>query len=89
MTEELIIELMQLMMRTCTVLCAPVIITVVVVGTVVNIIQTVTQLKDQALLFVPKCIACGIVFIITIPWYIQEMEHFWGTIMSLIERATL
>ena len=89
MSEELIIELMQMMMRTCTILCAPVIITVVVVGTLVNIIQTVTQLKDQAILFVPKVIACGIVFILTIPWYIQEMHYFFTTILSLMERATL
>ena len=88
MSEELIIEVLQLFIRTSALLCAPLIITAIVVGVLINVIQTVTQIKDQTLAFVPKVAAMSIVFVITMPWCIQIMQGFCDTIFAPLERAT-
>lgn len=88
MSEELIIEVLTLFIRTSALLSAPLIITAIVVGILVNVIQTVTQIKDQTLSFVPKVAAMAVVFVITVPWSIQIMQSFCDTIFALLERAT-
>jgi len=88
MSEELIIEVLTLFIRTSALLSAPLIITAIVVGILVNVIQTVTQIKDQTLSFVPKVAAMAVVFVITVPWSIQIMQGFCDTIFALLERAT-
>ncbi len=70
-------------------LCAPLIISIVVIGLLSNIVQSVTQMKDMALTFVPKIVAVGVIFVFALPWYIQVLQHFTQTIFLLIERATM
>ncbi|NQZ69265.1 MAG: flagellar biosynthetic protein FliQ [Lentisphaeria bacterium] len=84
MTEESIIEILQLTMYTIGMMSAPAIIVIVVVGIVSNVIQTVTQVRDQALAFVPKVIGVGIVLVIAVPWYLQLMESYTMTIFAMI-----
>ena len=63
---------------------APMILTVMIVGIVSNVIQTVTQIRDQALAFVPKVIAAGIVMTVCIPWYFAVLEKFVNVIFALV-----
>lgn len=87
MSEELLIEIMMLTFKTIALMAMPMICTVVVVGILSQVIQTVTQLKDMALSFVPKAITAGVVFIICVPWYFQISQHFTETIFNLISTA--
>lgn len=89
MSEELIIELLQLFIRTSALLSAPMIITAIVVGIMSNIVQTVTQIKDQTLSFAPKVAIMAVVFVLTVPWYIQILQSFCDTVFALMERAAL
>ncbi len=89
MTEAQIIEIMQLTIKTVTLMGVPIIATVLIVGVVAQILQTVTQLKDQSLSFVPKIFAAGIVFTLSIPWYIQLAVNYTERIYALIEQARL
>lgn len=88
MSEELIIEIMQLSLKTMALLSAPIIVTIMVIGVVSQILQSVTQLKDQALAFVPKVFITGLVFTLAIPWYIQITQQYTEIIFQLISRAT-
>jgi len=89
MSEGLLIELMYLSIETAALMCAPLIVTILVVGIISQVLQTVTQLKDQALSFVPKVFITGIVFAFTIPWYIELMQKYTEIIFSIIEKAAL
>ena len=89
MSEGLIIELMQLTMQSVALLSAPMIITVMIVGIVSQILQTVTQLKDQSLSFVPKVVVAGIVLVVSIPWYINHLKHYVDIIFSYMSRGTM
>jgi len=88
MSEELIIEIMQLTLITVMKMSAPIIVTILIVGVVSQVIQSVTQLKDQSLAFVPKVFITGVVFTLAIPWYIQNAQQYTDTIYQLISRAT-
>jgi flagellar biosynthesis protein FliQ len=89
MSEGFIIELMQLTMQSIAFLSAPVIITVLVVGILSQVAQTVTQMKDMSLTFVPKVCAAGIVMTLAVPWYIQVSQKYVEIIFSYIGRASM
>lgn len=55
---------------------APILITAVVVGVLIGLFQSVTQLQEQTLSFVPKFIAVGAVIIIAGPWMLQQMTAY-------------
>ena len=89
MNEGLLIDVLHLTVETAALLTAPLIITVMVVGILSQVTQTVTQLKDQALSFVPKVFISGIVFILIMPWYIQIIQKYVEVIFGLLGRSDL
>lgn len=89
MNEGILIDILHLTVETTALITAPLIITVMVVGIVSQVIQTVTQLKDQALSFVPKVFISGIVFVLIIPWYIQILQKYVEVIFGLMGRSDL
>ena len=52
-------------------LSAPILVVAVAVGLVISIFQSVTQIQEQTLTFVPKIIACVLVLILTLPWMLK------------------
>jgi flagellar biosynthetic protein FliQ len=86
-SEELVIELLALTLQTTGLLVAPVLTSVVVVGIVVNILQTITQIRDPALAFIPKLVVAGLVLVITAAWSLQIMSSFCRNMMQLAGRG--
>ncbi len=84
MTEEMIMELAHATAMTVALLSAPPLIAVVVVGILVNVLQTVTQIRDPALAFVPKVIAVAIVLVLSAPWQLQIARQFTELCFALM-----
>lgn len=57
-------------------LAAPVLITALVVGFAISLLQSITQIQEVTLSFVPKAIAVAIALIISGNWMIAEMVSF-------------
>lgn len=55
---------------------APVLITSLVVGTIVSLIQAVTQVHEQTLTFLPKLLAVSIVLAVGGGWMIEQTIAF-------------
>ncbi len=55
---------------------APILFTSIFVGVLVGLLQSVTQIQEPTLSFVPKFAAIGLVIIISGPWMLQEMLSF-------------
>lgn len=55
---------------------APLLLTVLIVGLIVSILQAATQVQDQTLSFVPKLLAVAIAAAITGPWLISRLIEF-------------
>ncbi|MBL0871307.1 MAG: flagellar biosynthetic protein FliQ [Phycisphaerales bacterium] len=55
---------------------APILIAGVVVGLVISIIQSVTSIQDQSLVFVPKMAVMLVAAIVLIPWIVGRLVAF-------------
>ena len=76
MADGYIIQLTTMMLWTCAKLAAPILITALLVGFAVSLIQALTQLQDQTISFVPKIIAVSVALIISGNWMIQSLVSF-------------
>ena len=59
-------------------------ITALVVGLAVSLVQSVTQLQEVTLSFVPKAVAVAIALAVTGHWMIAEMVTFTKGLFALI-----
>ncbi len=57
-------------------LSAPVLVTALVVGLAVSLVQSITQLQEATLSFVPKAVAVAIALVVCGHWMITEMVSF-------------
>jgi flagellar biosynthetic protein FliQ len=57
-------------------LSAPILLTALVVGFAVSLLQSITQIQEVTLSFVPKVIAIGFALVISGHWMIAEMISF-------------
>ncbi|MFO1227683.1 flagellar biosynthesis protein FliQ [Roseateles sp.] len=55
---------------------APVLLTVLVVGVVVSVIQAATQINEATLSFVPKVVAAILVLALAGPWMMTELVDY-------------
>ncbi len=58
------------------ILSAPVLITAMVVGLIISLLQAVTQIQEQTLSFVPKMVATFIVIALTAGWVASSLYTF-------------
>ena len=57
-------------------LAAPILVTALVVGFTISLVQSVTQIQEVTLSFVPKAIAVALALVIAGHWMISEMVTF-------------
>ncbi len=72
-------------LETALLLSAPVLITCIVVGLVVTLLQAVTSIRDMTLTIVPKLLAVGAVMLICGSWMLQVLLSFTSEIFSHIQ----
>ncbi|MBB2945019.1 flagellar biosynthetic protein FliQ [Actinoplanes lutulentus] len=76
MTDTMVVELALQAMTISAKLAAPVLLTALGVGFVISLFQSVTQIQEATLSFVPKAIAIGLVLLLTGNWMLREMMTF-------------
>jgi flagellar biosynthetic protein FliQ len=55
---------------------APILVSALVVGLVVTLLQAITQLQEQTLTFLPKLLTMAVVFVLVLPWMLRELTEF-------------
>lgn len=65
-------------------LSAPLLITALVVGFVISVFQSMTQIQESTLSFVPKLVAMGVALVFTGNWMLHEMITFTTTLYRQI-----
>lgn len=53
---------------TCLTLAAPMLIVGILVAVVVGILQSITQVQDQTVSFIPKVVLVAVTFLMFLPW---------------------
>jgi flagellar biosynthetic protein FliQ len=57
-------------------LAAPVLVTALVVGFAISVFQSITQIQETSLSFVPKVVAVSIALVICGQWMISDIVSF-------------
>ncbi len=88
MEQEIIIKMMQNTFMLILELSAPVLLISVIVGLLISVFQTITQIQESTLTFVPKIIAGIVTLIILMPWmmnlFISSVHELFDTIPNLL-----
>ena len=71
MDQTLFLTIFQKTIILTMVMAAPILLSAIVVGLTISIIQSVTQIQEQTLTFVPKIFAALLVLIVAAPWMID------------------
>jgi len=55
---------------------APLLLTALVIGLVVSLVQALTQIQEMTLAFVPKVVGMAAIFLLTVPFMIATLSTF-------------
>lgn len=65
-------------------LAAPILLTALVVGFAVSLLQSITQIQEITLSFVPKAVAVAVALLVAGHWMISEMITFTELLFARI-----
>lgn len=70
MSEELLLDIISQMFYTTALLVAPILLVALGIGIAVSIIQAVTSIQEQTMVFIPKIFGVMLTLFIALPWMI-------------------
>jgi len=72
-------------LETALFLAGPILLTCMVVGVVVTLLQAVTSIRDMTLTVIPKLLAVGLVILICGSWMLGVILRFTNEIFSHVQ----
>jgi flagellar biosynthetic protein FliQ len=66
-------------------LAAPLLLTTMIVGLVISLLQTVTSIKDMTMTLIPKLVAMGVAGLVFGNWMMQTLVSFTLEIFNQIQ----
>ena len=84
MDTQFIVELARNSIYTTLLVSSPMLILALIVGLSISILQSITQIQEMTLTFIPKIIAVAIALIIFLPWMITTVVSFASQLLSII-----
>jgi flagellar biosynthesis protein FliQ len=68
-----VLEVLRDSIYVLVIISAPIMITALVVGLIIAIVQALTQIQEATLTFVPKVLAMLLVLVLTMPFMIEQL----------------
>lgn len=84
MTSQQVIDIGTRALLVSAKLAGPFLIVVLAVGVVIGLLQSVTQLQEQTLTFVPKLIGSAIVIAVSGNWMLASLVEFSRELMNSV-----
>jgi flagellar biosynthetic protein FliQ len=76
MIDDSAVDLVQNAIMVALKVSAPILVAGVVIGLIISIFQSVTQIQEQTLSLVPKIFVMCLVAVILMPWIIMKLAEF-------------
>lgn len=76
MDADLALYLLAETFKTAALVTAPILLTTLVVGLVVSVVQVVTQIQEMTLTFVPKLVAAMLTFMVFGHWMLTVLTDY-------------
>ncbi|ACM06538.1 MULTISPECIES: flagellar biosynthesis protein FliQ [Thermomicrobium] len=73
MNEALLLELARAAITTTLLVSAPILLTILVVGLLVSVLQAVTQVNEQTLVFIPKIVITFLILLFAGSWMGRQL----------------
>ena len=89
MSEQMLLELTRQVFYTAALLTAPILLVALFIGIMVSILQTVTNIQEQTLVFIPKMLGVMLTLFIAMPWMLKiltSLTQFFFEQMVIISR---
>ncbi len=84
MTQQLVIEIASRTLYYTMIISAPILLTGLIVGLIVSIFQSVTQIKEMTFTFIPKIVSVMLIMLFSIPWMINKFTDFFNYILHIM-----
>ncbi|HSV28052.1 MAG TPA: flagellar biosynthesis protein FliQ [Candidatus Omnitrophota bacterium] len=84
MTEAELIDIARESIWTMIIVGAPPLLTGLVVGLAISILQTITQIQEMTLTFVPKVLLVFGSIVLFLPFMLGTMGDFWKMVMDRV-----
>ncbi len=81
MTQEFVTGFFFEAIKTAILMAAPMLLSGLVVGLMVSVFQSVTQISEMTLTFIPKMLAVAIALILFFPWMLETMTTFMTNLL--------
>jgi flagellar biosynthetic protein FliQ len=89
MSATLALELIRRAVVLALLVGAPLLLTALLTGLVVSLLQAITQVQEQTLTFIPKLVLMAVVFLLVMPWMLSQLlEYLVSVLRALPTLAT-
>jgi flagellar biosynthesis protein FliQ len=84
MTSQQVLDIGTKALIVCAKLSGPFLLVVLAVGVVIGLLQSVTQVQEPTLTFVPKLIGAAVVIAVSGNWMLAELVAFGNELMNSV-----
>jgi flagellar biosynthetic protein FliQ len=88
MSHALVTDLARDAMMVAMLVGAPLLLVALIIGLIVSILQTVTQIQEQTLSFVPKLLGVGVTLLVALPWMLQLLVEYTARLLRSLPALT-
>ncbi len=87
MTAAFATDLLHHAVGTALMVAGPLLLTALLIGVIVSLMQAVTQIQEQSLTFIPKLLLVAVVFLLLLPWMMRSLVDFTVRIFQILPTA--
>lgn len=84
MNSEAVLSISQKALETAIMISAPLLLTALVIGLVVSILQAATQINEATLSFIPKLLGVFAAMVVAGPWMVQTLVDYMQQLFTSI-----
>ena len=76
MSPETVMTVAHRALEVTLMLCAPLLLTALIVGLLVGVFQAATQINEMTLSFIPKAVAMAVTIVVAGPWMLKLITSY-------------
>ena len=82
MNDQIVVDLARRALMVALLVGGPLLVAALLVGLIVSIVQSLTQIQEQTLAFLPKLAVVGGLFLLLLPWMLRLLAQFTSELLT-------
>lgn len=84
MTESFVLSFFQDAITIAVILVGPALLASLIIGSLISLFQSATQIQEATLTFIPKIVVVGLVIAFLGPWMLEKTVAYTARIFSML-----